>query len=222
MADVDGTGRDVAARIRQAILDGDVAPNQRLIEADLCEMFSASRASVRGALVELANEGIVERIRNRGARVRAISFAEALEISEVRLKLEGLCARRAAERVSDAEVQELRGIGTQMEEAVASGDLMAYSALNKRLHARIGEIGGQSTANQIIARLRAQMVRHQYRLAMEPGRANVSLGEHLSMIEAVCERDPKKAESAAQRHLESVMRSLEDAAQRLGAVPDEF
>ena len=73
-------------------------PNQRLVEADLSDQFEASRASVRAALAELTNEGLVERVQNRGARVRAVSLAEAVEITEVRMVVEGLCATKAAER----------------------------------------------------------------------------------------------------------------------------
>ena len=90
----------MVADIRDAIVHGDFAPNQRLVEADLSEQFGASRATVRSALVELANEGLVERVQNRGARVRAVSLAEAIEISEVRMVVEGLCAAKAAERIT--------------------------------------------------------------------------------------------------------------------------
>ena len=56
------------AGIREAILSGEFVPNQRLIEADLSERFAAGRAAVRAALLELANEGLIERVQNRGAR----------------------------------------------------------------------------------------------------------------------------------------------------------
>src|SRR6476646_10860433 len=92
----------VAEPIRKAILEGDFAPNQRMVEADLCEEFHASRGAVRAALLDLTNQGLIERIQNRGARVRAVSLPEAIEITEVRMVLEGLCAAKAAEVVTDA------------------------------------------------------------------------------------------------------------------------
>ena len=198
----------VAALIRESILSGEFVPNQRLVEADLCDQYSASRASVRGALLDLAGEGLVERVANRGARVRAVSLDEAIEISEVRMVLEGLCAYKAAERITDEEAVELQQIGQAMKDAVYTGDLLAYSACNKKLHARVGEIGRQATANQIIQRVRAQIVRHQYRLAMQPGRPNVSLPEHLDIIAAICAHDPEGAEAALRRHLRSVIDTL--------------
>jgi DNA-binding GntR family transcriptional regulator len=198
----------VADALRDAIVDGEFAPNQRLVEADLSERFGASRGSIRTALLELGAEGLVERVQNRGARVRAVSLAEAIEITEVRMVLEGLCAAKAATRLTEDDRDRLRGIGTAMQEAVRSGDLLGYSELNRQLHALIRTLGGQSTAQAILERLRGQNVRHQFRLALHPGRAAVSLPQHLEIIEALCAGEAEAAEAAVRRHLHSVIETL--------------
>lgn len=198
----------VTAAIRDAIVRGEFAPNQRLVEADLCDQFSASRATVRSALIELANEGLVERVQNRGARVRAVSLEEAVEISEVRMMLESLCAAKAAERISAEEIAELRELGEAVRAAVAGGDVVGYSNLNQRLHRRVREISGQRTAAGLLERLRGQSVRHQFRLAMRPGRPQVSLPEHLAIIDAICAHRPDEAAEATRAHLASVIEAL--------------
>jgi DNA-binding GntR family transcriptional regulator len=203
-----GAGRSVVEALRDAIVDGEFAPNQRLVEADLSERFEASRGSIRTALLELGAEGLVERVANRGARVRAVSLAEAIEITEVRMALEGLCAAKAATRLTEDDRDRLRGIGTAMQEAVRSGDLLGYSELNRELHALIRTLGGQSTAQAILERLRGQNVRHQFRLALHPGRAAVSLPQHLEIIEALCAGAAEAAEAAVRRHLSSVIETL--------------
>jgi len=71
-------------RLRQAILSGQLLPNQRLVELDLAQIFGIGRAAVRTALDRLDQEGLVEREPYRGARVRAISQAEAVEMFEAR------------------------------------------------------------------------------------------------------------------------------------------
>jgi DNA-binding GntR family transcriptional regulator len=200
----------VVDAIRHAIADGEFTANQRLVEADLSERFGASRGSVRTALLQLTSEGLVERVQNRGARVRAVSLAEAIEITEVRMVLEGLCAAKAAERLTDDDRNRLRGIGTAMQEAVGSGDLLGHSELNQQLHALIRALGGQATARAVLERLRGQNVRHQFRLAMHPGRAAVSLPEHLEIIDALCAGDSEAAEAAVRRHLHSVIDTLPD------------
>lgn len=190
--------------LRKAIITGELVPKQRLVEADLAEDYGASRGNVRVALAELSVEGLVERVQNRGARVRAVSIEEAVEITEVRGALEALCARKAAERITDAGSQELRDLAQQMEDAVSRGDRESYSACNQRLHAKIIEVSAQSTAAATIQRLRGQAVRFQFQLARQPGRPSVSLPQHLAIIEAVCRHDPEGAAEAMRLHLESV------------------
>lgn len=196
---------DLTQLIRSAILDGRFAPNQRLIEADLSESFEASRAAVRSALMNLASEGIVERLPNRGARVRAISVGEAIEIVEARMGLESLVARKAAQKRTAAQVDELNELGGEIELAVSSGDLVGYARLNQELDARLREVGGHATAAQLLERLSAQSARHQFRLAYEPGRAAQSAPEHIAIIDAVVAADADAAEAATRAHLQGII-----------------
>ncbi|MEV6965254.1 GntR family transcriptional regulator [Hamadaea sp. NPDC051192] len=201
---------NVADRLRAGILAGDFVPGQRLVEAELCHQFNSSRGTVRAALVNLTHEGLVERVANRGARVRTVTVEQAVAITEVRLAVEGLCAYRAAVNVTDAQVDELTALGRQMRDAVRSGEIMAYSNLNSVLHETVGAIAGQPVAADVLANLRARNVRHQFRLALRPGRPQVSLPEHLAIIEAICARDPEAAERAARRHVAGVIAALRE------------
>ncbi|MEV5410305.1 GntR family transcriptional regulator [Thermopolyspora sp. NPDC052614] len=214
----DGQGQ-VVTGIREAILRGEFVANQRLVEADLSERFAASRAGVRAALLELANEGLIERVRNRGARVRAVPLEEAIEICEVRMVVEGLCAAKAAARVTPAKAEELQRLGEQMRTAVAAGDLLGYSRLNERLHAHVREMSGQRTAMRMLERLRAQNVRHQFRLSMHPGRPALSLPEHLAIIDGIRTGNADLAERAMRAHLRSVIRTLPEVVPDTPAYP---
>ncbi|MFF2327172.1 MULTISPECIES: GntR family transcriptional regulator [unclassified Streptomyces] len=197
-------------QLRQAILRGEMAPAQRLVENELAEQYDVTRASIRAALLDLASEGLVERIRNRGSRVRVVTVEEAVEITECRRALEGLCAAQAAVRATDQQLDELTGLGDAMSKAVAGGDPVTYSELNHQLHARIREFSGQRTAVGLLERLNAQLVRHRFQLALRPGRPQQSLNEHLAVIEAIRARDPRAAETAVRAHLSSVMDALRD------------
>lgn len=199
---------DLTQIIRDAILRGDFAPDQRLIEADLSDRYGATRASVRTALLQLVSEGLVERLPNKGARVRAISVAEAVEIIEVRIGLESLCARKASENITESEATELATLRDDMVAAVAGGNLMEYSRLNQLLDERIRDISAHATAVQLLERLRAQSARHQFRLAFHPGRAARSAPEHVAIIEALIARDPDAAEAATRTHLEGIAEVL--------------
>lgn len=195
-------------RLRKAILQGEMAPAQRLVENELAESYGVTRASMRAALLDLTSEGLVERIRNRGSRVRVVTVEEAVEITECRMALEGLCAAKAATEATDAQLDELTGLGKAMSKAVADGDPVTYSELNHDLHALIRDISGQHTAVGLLERLNAQLVRHRFQLALRPGRPQQSLSEHLALIEAIRARDPQAAETAVRAHLSSVIDAL--------------
>jgi len=198
----------VLDELRAAILAGEFAAGQRLVEVDLCERFGCSRFAVRAAIPVLASEGLVDIQRHRGARVRVIPLEEAIEITEVRRLLEGLIAARAAQRATPAEVAELRQVIGQMRAAVASAELMRYSDANARLHALVRRIGAHQTATGILERLRAQLIRHQFALALVPGRPAVSLAQHERIVGAIAAGDPKEAEAAMLDHITSVIESL--------------
>src|SRR3954464_4954436 len=135
-----GSGRLVAERaLRAAIADGDLLPGARLVEADLVAMLGVSRGNIRLAIDALAAEGLVERIQNKGARVRVVSADEAVAITECRMPLEALVARKAAERITDAEADRLRAHLHTMTAAVDSGDVLKYSELIQQLHGMVGE-----------------------------------------------------------------------------------
>lgn len=187
-----------------------MAPGQRLVEEELAGTLGVTRASLRAALFDLTAEGLVERIPNRGARVRTVSVDEAVAIIECRMVLEGLCAAKAAERVTEPEAARLRQLGADMERSVADGEPLKYSALNHELHRLVRELSAQPVAASLLERLNGQLVRHQFQLSLRPGRPQQSLPQHLAIITAIAGRQPAEAEEATRRHLRSVITALLD------------
>jgi len=198
----------VTEALRAAILAGEYVPNQRLVEVDLCERFGTSRFILRTALQDLAAQGLVEFQHNRGARVREVSLAEAIEITEVRILLEGMLAARAAERVTKSDIAMLRGLVREMRAAMAKSELLTYSDLNARLHAAIRDIAAHETASRLLRQLRDQTVRHQFSLALVPGRPAVSLPQHEAIVAAITGREPAEAQRAMHTHLQSVIEAF--------------
>jgi DNA-binding GntR family transcriptional regulator len=198
----------VTGALRAAIIAGEYAPKQRLVEADLCERFGTSRFILRSAMQELAAQGLVEFQHNRGARVREVSLAEAVEITEIRVLLEGLLAARAAQRVTRAEAAMLRALVKDMRAAVDRSELLAYSELNARLHSAIRDLGAHETASRLLRQLRDQTVRHQFSLSLVPGRAAVSLPQHEAIVAAITAREPETAQRAMRAHLQSVIEAF--------------
>lgn len=198
-------------------MGGHFQPNERLVEADLVRFLDAGRTTVRAALVRLDQEGLVAREPNRGARVRLVSAQEALEIEEVRAALERLAVRRAAQEITEAGIDRLRGDLEEMEARVADGDPLAYSELNARFHDRIWSIAGNATASRLLGSLKSQSLRFQYRTILQPGRPLRSLAEHRAIVDALAARDPDAAEAAMRAHLGHVVETLKAAIARAHA-----
>ncbi|HWE08789.1 MAG TPA: GntR family transcriptional regulator [Solirubrobacteraceae bacterium] len=195
-------------RLREAIITGRLQPNERLIESELARSMGVSRTVVRTALARLEHEGLVEHERHRGSRVRLVEESEAVEILEARSVLEGLAARLAAHRARPEHVDDLHAILNEMRRLREADDLLGVSEENARLHRRLLEISGHSTASRLIATLNSQMVRFQYRTILLPGRSEQSLAEHTAIVEAIAAADPEAAETAMRTHLSHVADAL--------------
>ena len=109
-----------------------------------------------------------------------------------------------------------------MSVAVRDGEPLTYSALNRELHLLVADVSGQTVAADLLGRLNAQIVRHQFRLSLRAGRTHVSLPEHLAIIDAIAARNPDAAEAAARHHVRSVIGALgEPPVRTLGDPPDQ-
>jgi DNA-binding GntR family transcriptional regulator len=201
-------------KLREAIVDGRFQPNERLVEADLERRFGAGRTAIRAALVRLDQEGLVERQPNRGARVRLVSDREALEIEEVRVVLEQMLARHAATRITRSGVAKLRRILEEMTARVDAGDPLGYSELNAQFHELIWAIADQGVAATLVANLKSQSIRFQYRTILQPGRPDGSLREHGVIVGALASGDADASEAAMREHLSRVVETLKQAIAR--------
>jgi DNA-binding GntR family transcriptional regulator len=201
-------GDSVTEELRSDILGGVFMPGERLIELQLSERYDCGRAAVREALVQLESEGLVERQANRGAIVRRVSIAEAIEITEARSALESLITARAARMATDDDRVHLKEIIADMRDAVASDDAARYSDLNLQLHHKLRTMSRHAVANEMVENLRNRAVQNQYRLALMPGRQAVSLEQHAAIVDAVVAADEDAAAAAMTEHLSSVIAVL--------------
>jgi len=199
---------DAYHQLREAIVNGEFQPNERLVEVDLARRLKTGRTSIRAALARLDQEGLVSRERNRGARVRLVSDREAVEIEQVRIALELLIVRHAAEKVTPADLEDLRVDLLEMRKRLDQGDPLGYSELNARFHQRIWSIADHGTAGKLLATLKSQSLRFQFRTILRPGRTERSLEEHRAIVEALSAHDPDASEGAMAQHLGHVVETL--------------
>ncbi|MFN8633322.1 MAG: GntR family transcriptional regulator [Chloroflexota bacterium] len=195
-------------RLRDAIMNGVYMPHQRLIEAEVTQALGVSRTTLRAALIRLHEEGLVEIEVNRGARVRAFSLAEAVEILLVREVLEGLAAVIAIDRISPEDLQELRENVEEMKVALAADDVMRYAALNGRFHKIILEAAGHEIVTRFLGSLQYPLIRYQFGSILVPGRRDASLAEHQAILAALESKDAVELERMARLHVANVREAV--------------
>jgi DNA-binding GntR family transcriptional regulator len=205
----EGDVRDGYAALRRAILTGRFGPNERLIEAEISGEFGMPRGAVRTAFVRLEVEGLLRREPNKGARMRLVTDEEAIQIMHTRAVLEGLLARRAAERVTAAEARRLSAVARRYRAFVDGGDVLASANANLELHELIRHIAREPVPSQLVEQLNSRITRFQFRTAVIPGRPAATADEHDTIVDAIVSRDPGRSERAMRHHLTNVAAALQ-------------
>jgi DNA-binding GntR family transcriptional regulator len=189
----------VRDEVRRRIVAGHYAQGERLFEDQIATELGVSRNPVREALQALAQEGFIELLPRRGARVALVPASRAAELFEVREALEGLVARLAATRRQAAHIELLRDVVRRGRDAAASGELNDLPALNTEFHRALCDAAGNELLTTTIERL-ADVIEWVYskRIALRGAR---SWEEHGEIVEAVAAAEPERAETAACRHI---------------------
>jgi len=142
------TASVIYQEVKNDIIHNHYKAKQRIAEENIAKKFGASRTPVREALRRLEQEGYVECIQNVGTFVRQLSTKEVADYYDVRGLLEGLCARRAAERATQENVHELRTLHAEVLAAHERHDIAEANDLDIELHNRINSISGNVFAIQ--------------------------------------------------------------------------
>ncbi len=195
--------------LRDRIVDGYYPPGVRLIESELAKEFQASRPMLRELLAELEAQGLVERKPNRGTVVRRFEPGSLIEIMEIREVLEGLCARLAAQKSKPEDWRDLEeAFGEQAEKMVKNLDFENYLKLLADFRGRMVEASHNKELAKLIYSLFAKITIVQRRIAILPGRMAEAVKEHKEVLKAIMAGDPKKAEEAKRKNLQTARQYL--------------
>jgi len=187
-----------------AIRSGRLALGQRLIEADMARDLGVSRGSLREAFNRLSAEGLVEIVPNRGAVVRRLTRKEVADRFAIRIALEGLAARLAAQRVGGDAAAHARLDALLAEAAGAEKpSVEAYRRDNYVVHGTIAEASGNEQLGPMIRQLWLPAVMVELRGSLDQSFYRRSAEDHGAIIEAILAGDGPGAEQAMHRHLEA-------------------
>ncbi|MEV6300266.1 GntR family transcriptional regulator [Actinoplanes sp. NPDC051861] len=184
-------------QLRDAILDGDIAPNRRLVEEELAARLEVSRTPVREALLRLAQEGLVTRV--RGWVVRDHTPEEALRIVEARAAVESAAARLAAEHITEADLDQLATIADAIDRQGAT--VKELNRLNRQFHGLITAACGNPLLVQFAQRTNISHWSLSATWLMSPRDAAEANAEHRQMIEALARRDGAAVEALVRTHI---------------------
>jgi GntR family transcriptional regulator, trigonelline degradation regulator len=195
----------VLDNLRQAIIDRRLAPGQRLIERELVELTGVSRTSVREALRELAAEGLVTAIPNKGTVVTSVSAEEARQLYEVRSALEALAGRLFVANASPAQRKALTRALEKIDRLAARG--APILAAKDAFYDVLFEGGGNDALRSVVAGLHARVSVLRSLSLSVPGRLRHSLEELHAIVDAVEAGDADAAGAACARHVEEAGRA---------------
>lgn len=192
--------------IRHLIFNGTYRPGQRLKEVEISRELGISRAPVREAIQNLANEGVVELVTHKGAIVAEFDADEVRQLYEVREALEVMAAGLAARRASARQLEKLRELLDTTTAAIEGGASASYPR-DLDFHTRILEMARNPKLEEAASEVQAQVQLARSRSGSTPGRASVAYQEHEAVFEALQEKNSEKAERAMRKHIRNGLKN---------------
>lgn len=191
----------VADALRAALIAGELRPGEVYSAPSLAARFGVSATPVREAMLDLAKEGLVDTVPNKGFRVTVVSDRQLDEYTQIRALIEiptvaGLA--RTADRVS---LEALRPAAREIVAAAAAGDLIAYVEADTRFHLGLLALAGNAHLVEVVADLRKRSRLYGLTALVEADRLHASAEEHLELLDALLERDETAVHAVMSRHL---------------------
>ncbi|KPI13437.1 transcriptional regulator, GntR family with FCD sensor domain containing protein [Actinobacteria bacterium OK074] len=198
---------EIATMIRTRIMSGEFPIGKPLRQATLATQFGVSRTPVREALRQLQNGGLIEVLPNRGAVVRVPAPWEVRQAYEVRAELEGMAARRAADRISRTQLAELREhndvLRAALDNAGAEGGNPVTAQANDRFHTVICGAADNGWLVRMVDGINESFPRDvsSAALAGQERHRRENVRQHDAIIEALAEGDAERARDAMHAHI---------------------
>jgi DNA-binding GntR family transcriptional regulator len=203
---------EVAAKLRERIFAGGLAPGSFVDEPALCAELSISRTPLREALKVLTAEGLLRHEPRRGCFVSQITEQDLDEIFPVIALLEGRCAFEAANNATDGDLAALEQLHDRLQRSARAKRITEYYETNFAIHEAIILLANNRWLAQVIGDLRKIVKLARLQQLHAPGRLEQSLSEHMAVYAALKAHDAEGAEAAMRTHLTRQRVALRDLA----------
>ncbi|SEU05414.1 GntR family transcriptional regulator [Paracoccus homiensis] len=208
-AETEGGTAPIYERIRNDILSGVLAANERLKISELAKRHNTSTNPIREVLQQLRGEGLVLFTLNQGARVRPIDMDFVRDVAEVGYQLEPYLLKVFVETASAEDIQELERIQSEIE-ALNFADKARHTALNNAFHEYMYDRHYNRVAVELWKQHRSILGAISTRVPIALGRREAILREHRELIDAVRRQDVAKSQEILSRHIGDAGRHLVD------------
>jgi DNA-binding GntR family transcriptional regulator len=197
----------VADALRAALIAGELRPGQVYSAPALAARFGVSATPVREAMLDLAKEGLVDTVPNKGFRVTAVSERQLDEYTHIRALIEIPTTAELARTADPVALEALRPVAREIVTSAAAGDLIAYVEADLRFHLGLLALAGNGHLVDVVRDLRRRSRLYGLTALVEQGRLEASAEEHLEILDALLARDEEAVRAVMTRHLGHV-RSL--------------
>ncbi|WP_250479600.1 MULTISPECIES: GntR family transcriptional regulator [unclassified Caballeronia] len=191
----------VADHLRQFIVEGVLEPGTKLNERELCETLGISRTPLREAFKVLAAEGLLEIWPNRGASVTKLSEAELRETFELMSGLEAFSGELACERITPAEIDEIKTLHYAMLGCRTQNDLAGYYSRNQAIHDKINEAARNTALREMYLSVNRRLQALRFRSNFQQPKWDRAIDDHEEMLKALDARDGKRLAAILRHHL---------------------
>lgn len=196
-----GLHEEVAVRLRAMLVEGRIAPGGKLNERELCEMLKVSRTPLREAIKLVAAEGLVDLLPNRGAIAVKLTESDVLHAFEVLAQLEGLSGELAAQRITTAELAEIKAMHYEMLACFARKDLPGYYQRNAEIHAAINAAAKNPVLTKLYREVNARVQSLRFRTNQNQAKWKSAVKEHEHMLAALEAHDGARLRAVLVEHL---------------------
>ncbi|NAS26086.1 FCD domain-containing protein [Herbidospora sp. NEAU-GS84] len=194
----------VAQALRDALVAGEMRPGVVYSAPVLAAQFGVSATPVREAMLDLAKEGLVEAVRNKGFRVTEMSDSDLDDITEIRRLIEVPTVARLAESGLDADFERLRPLAREIVSSAERGDLLTYVNADLRFHLELLSLAGNAHLVEVVRELRGRARLYGLKGLADAGKLVDSAREHVELLDALIEGDRAAAEHIMGHHIQHV------------------
>ena len=196
--------RDVVFNtLRHAIITGEFAPGERLMEITLANRLGVSRTPVREAIRKLELEGLVTMIPRKGAQVAKITEKNLRDVIEIRCVLEEFAASLACDRITEEEKAEMEQLHQQFVQSAKTHDILDIVEKDEQFHDAIFRATKNDRLITIINNLREQFYRYRMEYVKDIEQHSILVKEHEELMTAIFQKDSETAKQIMRTHLKN-------------------